>query len=182
MATDLKDALRDGVISLLQLDTRFDGITIQGRERGSRFGTGQRDRVQFDKRLIPIVFVETAEQKDGWMGMTYTFNGIVFRQYQVFAIAGFNKQDWGGDRCPNFASKGEVQGELIAAMRARRGYSSTGGSTGHVTIPGVPQIWYVTISPTSTYDMTALDSDFDWISVEAWYVSKEYATAGSDSL
>jgi hypothetical protein len=179
MSTNLKDALRAGVVAMIQANPRFDGVRVQERIRGSRFGTGQRDRAQFDKSLIPVVFIESSEQKDGWMGIQYTFNGIVFRQYQIYAIAGFNKQMWGSDRCPNFDDKSEVQGELIATLRARTGRVNTGGSVGHVTIPNVPQIWYVDVKPTSTYDMSALDSDYDWTSAEAWYVSKEFATAGN---
>lgn len=131
---------------------RLAQIPCERRNRRKKFGK-RLDRTRFDKTLLPRIFVEGGKERD----IHRVFNDLVLREYQIFAIAGFNETHL---QQFEFDDIDEVKDLLRTVMRVCR-------------IPGVEEIWNVRLVDQTDFDMSTMDPDFEWCIVEAWYESKE---------
>ncbi len=146
---------------------QYATMLMEYRDRNAKFGVqGQGQRMRFDRTKYMysgVLYIENGIDRD--VQLTFGSEGqagadrLQLREYQLFAICGFTQAIL--DASP-FKTRRQLNDSLLTTMRIFR-------------FPNLPEVWNVRMSPVSTYDMSTLDSSFEWTSVEGWYTSKEYA-------
>lgn len=149
------DNLLDALPGMLMSRGEFQTIPAERRERNQKFGRSFANPLRFDKTKVPIFFVEGGDEKD----FTRTLTQLMGRKYQIYVVGCF--------------TDASLEALHLTVRGVRDLVRQVIRPQGAIVIPNVPEIWNVELPPQTNYDTSALDPDFNWVLVEAWFWSKE---------